>query len=90
MNSMTRMIFSACGLLIFILLCLMPGLGGNLGTVAPLDRNTLVGRVTDAQGRSLAGLLSAHAIRQPAARLTPLPRPRAAFAYLTLKPETTT
>ena len=56
MNAMARTIFSACGFLIFILLCLMPGLSDNLRAVTPLNRNTLVGRVTDPQGRSLAGL----------------------------------
>src|SRR5437867_3635495 len=56
MNAMTRTIFAACRFLIFILLCLMLGLSSHRRALTPQDRNTLVGRVTDAQGRSVAGL----------------------------------
>ena len=56
MNAMTRKIFSAFIFLIFVLLFLIPGLSGDLRPDTTLNQNTIVGRVTDPQGRSLAGL----------------------------------
>jgi hypothetical protein len=56
MNAITRTIFLACSFLILIVVCLMPAVSGNPRGGTPLNRSTIVGRVTDPQGRSLAGL----------------------------------
>ena len=56
MKAITRKTLPVFSLVLFILICLLPGFSKNLRAVTALNGSVVLGRVTDPQGRGLTGL----------------------------------
>lgn len=56
MNTSTRKTIAAFSLVFFILICFLPGFSSNLRTLPAPDGGSVLGRVSDDQGRGVTGL----------------------------------